>query len=200
MGWAVNVMDFERCFVWPTDSLRRRAARAHSACFVQERRCPVFREIAIDIPPTGRVPPKTSPSRQDHRTALVAAASAPSPTMESWLRGPAYNCSGPCPTRLHSICHCRGVEAADISAPTFGGRQNRTGHQSVGTQRAVRRMATHFVLNTGAKIPSVGLGTWQSDNGLVGDAVYAAVKVSPSLTFGPLVHGFSCSSCCHLDT
>ncbi|KXG22145.1 hypothetical protein SORBI_3009G161100 [Sorghum bicolor] len=96
--------------------------------------------------------------------------------MESWLRGPAYNCSGPCPTRLHSICHCRGVEAADISAPTFGGRQNRTGHQSVGTQRAVRRMATHFVLNTGAKIPSVGLGTWQSDNGLVGDAVYAAVK------------------------
>lgn len=37
-------------------------------------------------------------------------------------------------------------------------------------------MATYFVLNTGAKIPSVGLGTWQADNGLVGDAVYAAVK------------------------
>jgi hypothetical protein len=43
------------------------------------------------------------------------------------------------------------------------------------------RMATHFVLNTGAKIPSVGLGTWQADNGLVGDAVYAAVKVSKSI-------------------
>jgi len=37
-------------------------------------------------------------------------------------------------------------------------------------------MALHFVLNTGAKIPSVGLGTWQSDPGVVGDAVYAAVK------------------------
>ncbi|KAG2601922.1 hypothetical protein PVAP13_5KG626400 [Panicum virgatum] len=37
-------------------------------------------------------------------------------------------------------------------------------------------MARHFVLNTGAKIPSVGLGTWQSDPGVVGDAVYAAVK------------------------
>ncbi|XP_015699256.1 aldo-keto reductase family 4 member C10-like isoform X2 [Oryza brachyantha] len=37
-------------------------------------------------------------------------------------------------------------------------------------------MAKHFVLNTGAKIPSVGLGTWQSDPGVVGAAVYAAVK------------------------
>ncbi|KAG8054760.1 hypothetical protein GUJ93_ZPchr0001g32252 [Zizania palustris] len=37
-------------------------------------------------------------------------------------------------------------------------------------------MAKHFVLNTGAKIPSVGLGTWQSNPGVVGNAVYAAVK------------------------
>nr|6KBL_A Chain A, Aldo-keto reductase [Oryza sativa Indica Group] len=37
-------------------------------------------------------------------------------------------------------------------------------------------MAKHLVLNTGAKIPSVGLGTWQSDPGVVGNAVYAAVK------------------------
>nr|CAB3478836.1 unnamed protein product [Digitaria exilis] len=37
-------------------------------------------------------------------------------------------------------------------------------------------MATHFVLNTGAKIPSVGLGTWQSKPDVVGDSVYAAVK------------------------
>ncbi|TVU36522.1 hypothetical protein EJB05_18459 [Eragrostis curvula] len=37
-------------------------------------------------------------------------------------------------------------------------------------------MARHFVLNTGAKIPSVGLGTWQAEPGVVGNAVYAAVK------------------------
>lgn len=34
-----------------------------------------------------------------------------------------------------------------------------------------------FELNTGAKIPSVGLGTWQSDPGLVGNAVAAAIKI-----------------------
>ncbi|KAG2627065.1 aldo-keto reductase family 4 member C10-like [Panicum virgatum] len=37
-------------------------------------------------------------------------------------------------------------------------------------------MAGHFVLNTGAKIPSVGLGTWQADPAVVGEAIYAAVK------------------------
>uniref|UniRef100_A0A0E0JR03 NADP-dependent oxidoreductase domain-containing protein n=1 Tax=Oryza punctata TaxID=4537 RepID=A0A0E0JR03_ORYPU len=42
-------------------------------------------------------------------------------------------------------------------------------------------MAKHFVLNTGAKIPSVGLGTWQSDPGVAGDAVYAAIKVGIAL-------------------
>lgn len=35
----------------------------------------------------------------------------------------------------------------------------------------------HFDLNTGAKIPSVGLGTWEARRGVVGDAVIAAVKV-----------------------
>ncbi|KAM7464031.1 hypothetical protein LguiA_032152 [Lonicera macranthoides] len=34
-----------------------------------------------------------------------------------------------------------------------------------------------FELNTGAKIPSVGLGTWQSQPGLVGQAVASAIKI-----------------------
>ncbi|XP_078179155.1 aldo-keto reductase family 4 member C10-like [Carex rostrata] len=37
-------------------------------------------------------------------------------------------------------------------------------------------VVSYFTLNTGAKIPSVGLGTWQAAPGLVGDAVFAAVK------------------------
>ncbi|KAL5227712.1 hypothetical protein ABZP36_015977 [Zizania latifolia] len=38
-------------------------------------------------------------------------------------------------------------------------------------------MATHFTLNTGARIPSVGLGTYKAGPGVVADVVSAAVKV-----------------------
>lgn len=34
-----------------------------------------------------------------------------------------------------------------------------------------------FQLNTGAKIPSVALGTWQADPGVVSQAVEIAIKV-----------------------
>lgn len=46
-------------------------------------------------------------------------------------------------------------------------------------------MATYFTLNTGARIPSVGLGTYKAGPGVVADAITAAVKVlaSPSSTF-----------------
>ncbi|CAN6715698.1 unnamed protein product [Malus baccata var. baccata] len=42
-------------------------------------------------------------------------------------------------------------------------------------------------LNTGAKIPSIGLGTWQASPGLVGEAVHAAIKV---LSFHCFTHYF----------
>ena len=35
----------------------------------------------------------------------------------------------------------------------------------------------YFDLNTGAKIPSIGLGTWKTDPGVVRKSVVAAVKV-----------------------
>lgn len=34
-----------------------------------------------------------------------------------------------------------------------------------------------FQLNTGAKIPSVGMGTWRADAGRVGGALTTAIKV-----------------------
>ncbi|KAL4188652.1 hypothetical protein AMTRI_Chr08g161450 [Amborella trichopoda] len=42
--------------------------------------------------------------------------------------------------------------------------------------RNVDEVAMYFELNTGARIPSVGLGTWKAPPGAVGDAIIAAVK------------------------
>ncbi|KAL0915136.1 hypothetical protein M5K25_015535 [Dendrobium thyrsiflorum] len=39
------------------------------------------------------------------------------------------------------------------------------------------KMARFFTLNTGAQMPSVGLGTWQANPGVVGEAVASAIKV-----------------------
>jgi len=38
-----------------------------------------------------------------------------------------------------------------------------------------------FELNTGARIPSVGLGTWQAEPGIVAKAVTTAIQVSKTL-------------------
>ncbi|KAH9821372.1 Aldo/keto reductase [Teratosphaeria destructans] len=46
----------------------------------------------------------------------------------------------------------------------------------------------HFVLNTGAKIPAVGLGTWQSEKGQVAAAVEHALKVGYRHIDGALVY------------
>lgn len=44
-----------------------------------------------------------------------------------------------------------------------------------------------FELNTGAKIPSVGLGTWSADPAVIVDAITTAVKVPIHLVFVVLV-------------
>ena len=47
----------------------------------------------------------------------------------------------------------------------------------------------YFTLNTGAQIPAVGLGTWQSDPGLVKDAVAHALKVGYKHIDAAFVYG-----------
>ncbi|KAI5392451.1 NADPH-dependent aldo-keto reductase, partial [Lathyrus oleraceus] len=46
-----------------------------------------------------------------------------------------------------------------------------------------------FHLNTGAKIPSVGLGTWQSDPGVVGQAIEIAIKAGYRHIDGSPIYG-----------
>ena len=46
-----------------------------------------------------------------------------------------------------------------------------------------------FTLNTGAKIPALGLGTWQSDPGQVKDAVGHALKSGYSHVDAAFVYG-----------
>ena len=56
-------------------------------------------------------------------------------------------------------------------------------------------MATYFTLNTGARIPSVGLGTYKAGPGVVGDAIAAAVKVfsTPKTVSAPSFTSACCS-------
>lgn len=45
----------------------------------------------------------------------------------------------------------------------------------------------YIELNTGFSIPAVGLGTWQSDPGVVGKAVETAIKVF-SIYLSPCIY------------
>ena len=50
-----------------------------------------------------------------------------------------------------------------------------------------------FELNTGAKIPSLGLGTWLADPGVVANAVTTAIKVLNYLTFSLEINNMNLS-------
>lgn len=45
------------------------------------------------------------------------------------------------------------------------------------------KLIKFFELNTGAKIPSVGLGTWQAEPGVVAKAVTIAIQVKPTFFY-----------------
>jgi diketogulonate reductase-like aldo/keto reductase len=50
--------------------------------------------------------------------------------------------------------------------------------------------AAHFTLNTGARVPSVALGTYKAAPGVVTDVVAAAVKVFALLARPPYCSSF----------
>ncbi|KAM1529607.1 hypothetical protein ACFX1Z_018791 [Malus domestica] len=66
--------------------------------------------------------------------------------------------------------------------PHLGLRMNEHYHRAMVYAQRMKKMGEnksetlYFDLNTGAKIPSVGLRTWNAEPGVVGQAVVAAVK------------------------
>lgn len=55
--------------------------------------------------------------------------------------------------------------------------------------------AAHFTLNTGARVPSVGLGTYKAAPGVIADVLGAAVKV-PAPSLRPLFPQFKSVRAC----
>lgn len=48
-------------------------------------------------------------------------------------------------------------------------------------KKKMAKLIKFFELNTGAKIPSLGLGTWQAEPGVVAEALTTAIQVSKTL-------------------
>jgi len=94
-----------------------------------------------------------------------------------------------CPNRiLSSVSLSPGDHHTVALDETETATEEESGERA-GGEKWRKKMATYFTLNTGARIPSVGLGTYKAGPGVVADAITAAVKVfaSPSSTL--------CSEC-----
>lgn len=83
-----------------------------------------------------------------------------------------------CPNRiLSSVSTIQHDSPTTIPSLSTTPRQRRRGELRAGGEKWREKMATYFTLNTGARIPSVGLGTYKASPGVVADAITAAVKV-----------------------
>lgn len=118
--------------------------------------------------------------------------------LATWLDLPAtmLNCSASshcrseCPlhtfgeSKIHDVFagNCRSSQAGIFILPSSSNKGQRlpaiyTFAVQFGLWTLEGRMAKSFLLNTGASIPSVGLGTWQISPAIVEDAIRAAVQV-----------------------
>ncbi|GJN14592.1 hypothetical protein PR202_gb01437 [Eleusine coracana subsp. coracana] len=99
--------------------------------------------------------------------------------------------------KLRKLCQLKGVHLSAFSPLGSPGSPGLNGPsvlsnpvvvsvaeklQKTPAQVSVLRLAgmtEYFILNTGSRIPSVGVGTSQEEPGVVGHAIYAAVKIHP---------------------